>query len=86
MGRSLIYGALEMLVILINYNYHVFHSAQLSSLLSRIPDVARSIVAGVIGIGRRNASTDEEKEEELGLVASTLDTFTRYLYADESSD
>ena len=43
-------------------------------------------MAGVFGIGRRNASTDEEKEEELGLVASTLDTFTRYMYADESSD
>ena len=76
MGRSLIYGALEMLVILIHYNNHVFHSAQLSSLVSRM--------GAVFGIGRRNA--EEEKEEELGLVASTLDTFTRYMNADESSD
>ena len=76
MGRSLIYGALEMLVILINYNNHVFHSAQSSSLVSRM--------AAVFGIGRRNA--EEEKEEELGLVASTLDTFRGYFYADESSD
>ena len=78
MGRSLIYGALEMLVILINYNNHVFHSAQSSSLVSRM--------GALFGIDRRNAEEEEEKEEELGLVASTLDTFTRYFYGDESSD
>ena len=59
----------------------------LSTLLAHLTDVGTNILSAVFGIGLRERHTsNEEDDEEMGLVYNTWNSVSQFFYTDENAD